>query len=376
MALSTLRRHAAAVLTAGVALATTSSALAADENWILDDLAKAKQVAAEQGKDLLIDFTGSDWCIWCIRLDQEVFAQSEFKAEAPKNFVLVKLDFPNQKEQSEAVKKANGEAQEKYRIEGFPTVILADAKGEAWARTGYRPDGAGPYLEHLSQLRAGRDKRDTLLAQAKEADGLDKARLLDEALGIQDIIVPDRNGVMETIIALDAENEAGLREKYTQQLIDGRIRDALAAAQAKMGGDDFAGAEAALAAIEGLEKASGDVRAEYQMARVSVLYFQQKYEQMNEVIAGLITDEEMPADLRMQLSLARMEYAIQKKDMAMAEKIFDESIAIDPQGQMAMMLGAQKEMIMTQVKQRMEEPVPHDHDGDGVPDHDPADHPG
>ncbi len=376
MALSTLRRHAAAVLTAGVALATASSALAVDENWILDDLAKAKQVAAEQGKDLLIDFTGSDWCIWCIRLDQEVFAKSEFKAEAPKNFVLVALDFPNQKEQTEAVKKANREAQEKYRIEGFPTVILADAKGEAWARTGYRPDGAGPYLKHLAELRAGREKRDALLAQAKATEGLERARLLDEALNIQDIIVPDRNGVMETIIALDAENEAGLREKYTQQLIDGRVRDALAAAQAKMGGDDFAGAEAALAAIEGLEKASADVRGEYQMARVSVLYFQQKYEQMNEVIAGLLGDEEMPADLRMQLSLARMEYAIQKKDMAMAERIFDESIAIDPQGQMAMMLGSQREMIMMQVKQRMEEPVPHDHDGDGVPDHDPEDHGG
>src|SRR5690606_39049977 len=64
--------------------------------WITDWEA-ARATAGEQGKDLLIDFTGSDWCIWCQRLSAEVFEQEQFVETAPKDFVLVELDFPNDK---------------------------------------------------------------------------------------------------------------------------------------------------------------------------------------------------------------------------------------------------------------------------------------
>jgi thioredoxin-related protein len=376
MALPTLRRHGAALLGAALALTASSTLLAVDEDWILDDLAKAKAQAAEEGKDLLIDFTGSDWCVWCTRLDNEVFAQSQFKAEAPKNFVMVALDFPQAKPQTDEVKAANRAAQEKYGVTGFPTIILANAKGEAYAQTGYRPNGAGPYLEHLTALRQGRDKRDALMAEAMTVEGVERAKLLDQALNIQGIIVPDRVAVMEQIVSLDAENEAGLKESYAQKLVDARIQAALASAQTKMGADDFAAAETVLAGVKDIDQASDMVRGEYQMARISILYFQNKYAEMSAAIEKLVADEKLPADMRMQMSLARMEYAIELKDMAMAERIFDDTVAMGPQTQMAMMLGAQREQIMAQVKQRMEAKpaVPHDHDGDGVPDHAPGEH--
>jgi thioredoxin-related protein len=364
MALSPLRRRAAVVLTAAMALATSTTALAQSddwkEGWILDDLAKAKEVAKEQGKDLLIDFTGSDWCIWCKRLDQEVFSQSQFKAEAPKDFVLVALDFPsdNGREQTDAVKAANQEAAREYAIQGYPTIILAEPSGEPYARTGYRPNGAGPYLEHLDQLQTGKDRRDELMSQAKDAEGVAKARLLDQALSIANVMVPDREKVMEQIVALDAENEAGLKAKYESQLADARVRATLAEAGAAVEAEDYARAAEILDGIQHLDKVSDEVRAEVAMTSVSVLYFQRKYDEMAAKVAELMKNDDLPVDMRQQLSMARLEAAIAKSDVEMAERIMDETIALDPTGQMGIMLAQQREQIMATVKARMEQAQP------------------
>src|SRR5215831_20408346 len=87
------------------------------------DLPKALEQAKAENKIALLDFTGSDWCGWCIKFDQEVFATHDFKEYADKNLVLVQLDFPNRKSQSAELKKANAELKEKYKIDGYPTLV-------------------------------------------------------------------------------------------------------------------------------------------------------------------------------------------------------------------------------------------------------------
>ena len=82
-----------------VLMITGSSALAAGDGW-LTDFEAAQAAAKSSGKYMLVDFTGSDWCGWCIKLKDEVFSKDHFKTEAPKNFVLVELDFPRAKERS------------------------------------------------------------------------------------------------------------------------------------------------------------------------------------------------------------------------------------------------------------------------------------
>ena len=86
------------------ALAALSTPAVAGETWYADYDAAAA-VAKKEGKDLLVDFTGSDWCIWCKRLKSEVFDLEAFKNEAPKNYILVELDYPQGKEQPENVKE-------------------------------------------------------------------------------------------------------------------------------------------------------------------------------------------------------------------------------------------------------------------------------
>ena len=120
-------------------------------DW-LTDFEAAKKEAVERKVPILADFSGSDWCGWCIKLDKEVFSQEEFKAYAKENLVLFLADFPSQKPQPEAVKKQNQALGEKYAVRGYPTVLLLDSNGDVLERTGYQAGGAEAYVEHIKKL--------------------------------------------------------------------------------------------------------------------------------------------------------------------------------------------------------------------------------
>jgi thioredoxin-related protein len=113
---------------------------------------EAKAEAASRKVPILADFSGSDWCGWCVRLEKEVFSKAEFKEYAEKNLVLLLVDFPRGKAQGDAEKKQNRGLAETFGIEGFPTVLLLDAEGKELGRTGYRSGGAAAYVEHLKSL--------------------------------------------------------------------------------------------------------------------------------------------------------------------------------------------------------------------------------
>ena len=101
------------------------------------------------GKPILLAFTGSDWCGWCVKLEREVFSQPEFKTWASEHVVLVTADFPEHHPQSDEVKQENAELAKRYGIDSFQTVVLTDAAGREFARTGYRPGGAANYVAEL-----------------------------------------------------------------------------------------------------------------------------------------------------------------------------------------------------------------------------------
>ncbi len=108
----------------------------ADLNW-LTDLPKAQAQAKNEKKLVLINFTGSDWCGWCIKLKKEVFDTKEFTDYAAKNLVLVEVDFPRGKQLSAEQKKANEALQAKYHAEGFPTIVaLTNGGREVWKQVG------------------------------------------------------------------------------------------------------------------------------------------------------------------------------------------------------------------------------------------------
>jgi len=140
-----------------VALALAAGCAPAGDGW-LTDFEQARKAAAKRGVPILADFSGSDWCGWCIKLDKEVLSQEEFKAFAKENLVLFVADFPQRKQQPEEVAAQNKELAARYGVRGFPTVLLIDAKGKEIARTGYRAGGAKAYVKHLAELIAGGGK--------------------------------------------------------------------------------------------------------------------------------------------------------------------------------------------------------------------------
>jgi protein disulfide-isomerase len=131
---------------------------AAAVGW-LDDYHKAQEEAKASHKLLLLNFTGSDWCGWCIRLDQDVFSQSDFKDFASKNLVLLELDFPRPggpraQAQRAELQKQNFELARQYNVYGFPTLIVLDGNGQKlWRRDGYVP--GAELIAQLEKLRKG-----------------------------------------------------------------------------------------------------------------------------------------------------------------------------------------------------------------------------
>ena len=129
----------------------TSMAFAAKDGW-LDDLEKAKAQAKAENKKILLDFTGSDWCGWCKKLDAEVFSQQAWKDYAAKHFVLVEVDFPRGFQLPEATKKQNDDLAKKFQIQGYPTIVITSASGAKKGELGYVEGGPEAFIKELKKV--------------------------------------------------------------------------------------------------------------------------------------------------------------------------------------------------------------------------------
>jgi protein disulfide-isomerase len=126
------------------------SATAAEITW-LTDATKAQAQAKAEKKLVMLDFTGSDWCGWCIKLHKEVFSQPEFVEYAKTNIVAVEVDFPSKKQLSTQQKSANDALAKKYGIQGYPTLIILDGDGKQVAQMGYVKGGAKAFIAEFEK---------------------------------------------------------------------------------------------------------------------------------------------------------------------------------------------------------------------------------
>lgn len=181
-----------------------------------EDAPKAIQQAQAENKDVIFLFTGSDWCPPCKKLEKEVLSEKEFLDGISKEYVLIKLDFPKNSPQDPKLTKQNEEYSKKYGIDSFPTLVLTDSKLVPFAFAGYETGGHLNYLELLQNARKLRVNRDAKLAAAESETGEARARLLDEAISEmrQEIIGVYYPEIIEEIVALDKDNEFGLRKKW------------------------------------------------------------------------------------------------------------------------------------------------------------------
>ena len=146
-----------------MALVIASSSVSAGSAWT-EDYAGAKQHARETNRDLLIYFSGSDWCSRCEKLDQEVLSQADFLERVAKAYVLVQIDFPKSTQLDVATIAQNDQLQQEfkeiYQLQGFPTLYLATADGVPYAKTGYQEGGPAAFSAHLTFLKRAKPMED------------------------------------------------------------------------------------------------------------------------------------------------------------------------------------------------------------------------
>jgi protein disulfide-isomerase len=141
------------LLIALLAVAAFGRINAAENIW-LTDLPKAEAQARAENKIVLMDFTGSDWCGWCMKFKKEVLDTPEFQNYAAKNVVLVELDYPHNKVQDNDLKKANAALKTQYDIHGFPTLVVLDKGGKEIGRQiGYSKGGPQVFIAKLESFK-------------------------------------------------------------------------------------------------------------------------------------------------------------------------------------------------------------------------------
>jgi protein disulfide-isomerase len=140
------------VLIALFLINASTTVSAQDLKWYTD-VREAITVSNKEQKPMLMFFTGSDWCGWCIRLQNEVLKTDEFKKWAASNVILVELDYPRAVPQTPEIKSQNNELQQAFGIQGFPTVFFTSAESKdgkinfkGLGKTGYVAGGPSAWL--------------------------------------------------------------------------------------------------------------------------------------------------------------------------------------------------------------------------------------
>lgn len=177
----------------------------------MTDLEAARTKAAAENKAVLVDFTGSDWCGWCIKLRQDVFDTPAFDAYAKDKFVLVEIDLPRTpgKLSPEQLEK-NQKLCEQYGVAGFPTIIVMNPQGAILG--GFV--GGKPNLEETAKPLDAALANGELMAKASGLQGVEKAKAL---MGVYKTM-PDsfgqvRAALQKEIDANDPGNETGIQEE-------------------------------------------------------------------------------------------------------------------------------------------------------------------
>ncbi len=199
------------------AVAGTASETNADQ-WTTDP-DSAIAAARKDGKDLLFYFAGTEKCKDCRSLEEEVFDQADFQDEITSEFLLVRIEHRDSSTANEIEKVNSLKWTREFAVTNFPTVFLVDSQLIPFAVTGYEKGGVNNYLGMLTEFHKVRVDRDDAMAKAEKAKGLERARLLDQAISdisesVANVYYPK---VIEEIVSLDADNELGLRGKWNAE---------------------------------------------------------------------------------------------------------------------------------------------------------------
>lgn len=283
------------LILASLLLVTNLTFSNADTQQWMTDFKAAKQKAAAENKDMLVNFTGSDWCGWCIKLVDEVFKYDSFKQGVADKFVLVEIDFPQDKSKLDAATQQQNEILKgEYSIQGFPTILLLDSEGLPYAQTGYQAGGPEKYLVHLDELRAIKEKRNRAIEDANKLEGTESAAALITA--IEMIPEGQQNHYSDTIkqiAELDPDDQTGFLAAQAKKSAEKELQNKIMTAM-KSGKTD--GISALVDQFITDYKIVGEQKQNLLSAKINPLLASQKFDAVAQVINEIIA---IDSDTRM-----------------------------------------------------------------------------
>ncbi len=225
------------------------------------DLDAALQQAAAEEKLVLIEFTGSDWCSYCIKLNREVLSTAEFAAFIAPHFVPVQVDVPIRRDIDRRLLARNEELCRRYKVPGFPTLMVLTPQGQVVG--GFRGD-PGNGMEGVKHHLADAQKFAHLLKLAETQQGEAKLRTFHTVYSALQPCMRPATGLRERIAALDTHNLTGIHDELQAEQQREQFRRELAATRGKP--------QEALALIErSLATAAPQNREEMLQTKVAVL---------------------------------------------------------------------------------------------------------
>lgn len=301
-----------------------------DNDFWMTDVQEAIKKAADEKKDLLLLYTGSDWCPPCKKLESEVFSQEEFVSEAKNNFVFVMFDFPKEKLLPPETMKQNEQWAAKYGVEGYPTVVLVDNKQRPYAITGYREGGVENYLGILGEFSQKRIRRDEAFAKAEGLEGGDKAKALDEGLSQMDTAIAELyyDEVVAEIVAIDKEDTLGLRTKWNESK-DSEMRKIIMTDIVMV-----SRLEKPELAIDFIDKIldeiqfTGSQRLQIFQIKLSLLKQLNDVDGMDEQLDQMIDMQELTAESRQRLLVKKVLFMVGTQRKEQGLQLLDDSIGI------------------------------------------------
>ncbi len=237
--------------------AMVAPALASE--WTSDLPAAMKQAAAEN-KLVLIEFTGSDWCTYCVQLNRQVLSTPAFAEYIQPRFVPVQIDVPIRKSFDQELLKRNKEICQRYKVPGYPTLMVLTPQGQVVG--GFRGDPGNGITGATRHLDAAQ-KFAHMLEAAEKLEGVEKARMLHAVYSALQPCMRPCTGLRERIAALDPDNVTGIHNELQIELQRNTFRSELAAAREP---------QAALAVVERhLRDTAPQNRAEIMQAKAAIL---------------------------------------------------------------------------------------------------------
>ncbi len=180
-------------------------------------LDEAQEAVRQDGRCVMLNFTGTDWCTACIHLRTKILDSKEFNDTMDKKLVLVEVDYPRTPALTAKITKEEWKRREallvSYRAEGLPYAVLLDPYGFPFATLAGTTRTTADYLPLLEKAFATLQARDEAMRKAAGLTGMERAKALAEAINLLPEACRDKySDVITEIISIDKDNTLDCRK--------------------------------------------------------------------------------------------------------------------------------------------------------------------